>query len=263
MSPSLISGSGEDGCLDSQAGVEELGHMGCYNPVEDVSTYKGCELCQLTAPCCQLARPALHIERLSCSAHWAPWAPRSQRAGESFMFSLQLASNCTTHVPWSTVRRFRGKTNISGEWKRRSFALLAADTSCSFTYITDQTFSLSFFSSQPQTDWCAHSLIEMQRLTSRKKKKEKRIGLLSLYQVATPRHTNTNQPGQNELKWVSVGLKIEIASAALIYFISIGTHLHSWELMARISMNVKAGCCAVMHLCCFVLPWKLGGKYGR
>lgn len=92
MSPSLISGSAEDGCLDSGAGVEEWGHMGCYNPVEDVSTYKGCERCQPAAPCCQLARPALHIERLSCSAHRAPWAPRSQRASESFMFTLQLAN---------------------------------------------------------------------------------------------------------------------------------------------------------------------------
>lgn len=71
--------------------------MGCYNPVEDVSTYKGCERCQPTAPRCQLARPALHIERLSCSAHRASWAPRSQRASESFMVSLQLANACMTH----------------------------------------------------------------------------------------------------------------------------------------------------------------------
>lgn len=75
MSPGLISGSGEDGCLDSGVGVEEWGLMGCYNPVEDVSTYKGCERCQPAAPCCQLARPVLHIECLSRSAHRAPWAP--------------------------------------------------------------------------------------------------------------------------------------------------------------------------------------------
>lgn len=50
MSPGLISGSGEDGCLESGAGVEERGHMGCYNPVEDVSTYKGCELPADDAP---------------------------------------------------------------------------------------------------------------------------------------------------------------------------------------------------------------------
>ena len=100
MSPSLISGSGEDGCLDSGVGDVwggECGHMGCYNPVEDVSTYKGCEQCQATAPCCQLARPELHIECLSRGAHRAPWAPRSQRASESFMFTLRPANACMTH----------------------------------------------------------------------------------------------------------------------------------------------------------------------
>lgn len=56
--------------------VEEWGHMGCYNPVEDVSTYKGCEPCQATAPCCQLARPPLHIERPA--EHRGPPEPGSQ-----------------------------------------------------------------------------------------------------------------------------------------------------------------------------------------
>ena len=141
MSPSLISGSGEDGCLDSGAGVEEWGHMGCYNPVEDVSTYKGCKRCQPTAPCCQLARPALHIECLSCSAHRASWAPRSQRASESFMFTLQLANACMTHFSRCTVRRFRGETNISAEWKRCSSALFGALMNRGFVYITNQTHS--------------------------------------------------------------------------------------------------------------------------
>lgn len=98
MSPSLISGSGEDVVWNQERGWKKGGgDLGCYNPVEDVSTYKGCERCQPTAPRCQLARPALHIERLSCSAHRASWAPRSQRASESFMFSLQLANACMTH----------------------------------------------------------------------------------------------------------------------------------------------------------------------
>lgn len=244
MSPSLISGSGEDGCLDSWAGVEEWGHMGCYNPVEDVSTYKGCERRQPTAPCCQLAEAALHIERLSCSAHWASWAPQRQRASESFMFSLQLASICMTHIFWCTVRRFRSKTNISAEKKCCSFAL-----NRSFVSPTERSLPR-----QPESDWCFHSLIEMQETYSQKKR--------SAHSLATsPRYTSAHrpsQPRQHEVQWVSVGLKIEIASAALIYFISVGTHLHTWELMARISMNVKAGCCAVMHLGCFVLPWKQG-----
>lgn len=42
--------------------MEEWGHVGCYNPVEDVTIYKGCEPCQPTAPCCQLAKPQLHVE---------------------------------------------------------------------------------------------------------------------------------------------------------------------------------------------------------
>lgn len=90
------------------------------------------------------------------------------------------------------------------------------------------------------------------------KKKHDQPTLCTSPRYTSPHHPS--QPRQNEVEGVSVGLKIEIASAPLIYFISIGTHLHSWELMARISMNVKAGCCAVMHLCCFVLPWKQGGS---
>lgn len=143
MSLSLISGSGEDGCLDSGAGgvEEECGHMGCYNPVEDVSTYKGCERCQPTAPCCQLARPALHIECLSCDAHRAPWAPRSQRASESFMFTLQPANACMTHFLRCTVRRFRGETNISAEWKCCGAALFFFRQSR--VYITNHPIPLS------------------------------------------------------------------------------------------------------------------------
>lgn len=43
--------------------LEDWGHLGCSHPAEDVSTYRGCEPCQPAAPCCQLARPPLHIER--------------------------------------------------------------------------------------------------------------------------------------------------------------------------------------------------------
>lgn len=200
MSPSLISGSGEDGCLDSWAGVEEWGHMGCYNPVEDVSTYKGCEQCQLTALCCQLARPALHIERLSCSAHWAPWAPRSQRASESFMFSLQLASICTTHILWCTVRRFRGKTSISAEWNCCSLALLAVDTRLQFRlHHQPNTLPLSSLSASDrlmfsQSDWDAG--------TYKQKKRENGRPTLSISGCYTSPHQH--QPAKTE--WSEVGV---------------------------------------------------------
>ena len=141
MSPSLISGSGEDGCLDSEAGVDDWGHKGCYDPAEDVSTYKGCERCQPTAPCCQLARPgAVYRASLLQRPQSIP-GPRSQRASESFMFSLQLASACMTHFFFlqCTVRRFRGRTNISAEWSCCSSALFAAVMNLSFVYIASQT----------------------------------------------------------------------------------------------------------------------------
>lgn len=67
--------------------MEEWGQMGCYNPVEDVSTYKGCAPCQAAAPRCQLARPPLHIER---PAEQPP--PPTRRSSESFMFALHPAN---------------------------------------------------------------------------------------------------------------------------------------------------------------------------
>lgn len=71
------------------------GCSGCSNPVEDVSTYKGCERCQ--PPCCQLARWVVHSERLSCTTHRASWAPQSQWARNHLGCCLDLP----THV-WHT-----------------------------------------------------------------------------------------------------------------------------------------------------------------
>lgn len=138
-------------------------------------------------------------------------------------------------------------------------ALFAAVVYCSPGSLPLSSLSASVRLMFSQCDWDAGDL-QAENKERKKNPPQKTTGPLSLHHLATPHHTTHDQPGQNEVEGVSVGLKIEIASAPLIYFISIGTPLHSWELMARISMNVKAGSCAVMHLCCFVLPWKQGGN---
>lgn len=167
-------------------GLEEWGHMGCYNPVEDVSTYKGCELCQVTAPCCQLARPALHIEHLSCSGP-------SESASQWIIYVLAPTSSnnaCMTHILQCTVRKFRSQTNISAEWKCLSSALFAA--------VMDFLFWLHQAAKQPpslfplslsQTDvfivW-----LRCRGLTGKKKKAH------SLYHLATPHQTS-----QDRMEW--------------------------------------------------------------
>lgn len=95
MSPALISGSAEDGCLDSGAGEGEWNNAEWRGAtyVGDVGTYKVCEWrqpaaprCQPMAPCCQLAGPVLHIERPT-ERHGPPGA------SQSFTFTLQRASS--------------------------------------------------------------------------------------------------------------------------------------------------------------------------
>lgn len=206
------------------------------------------------------------------AAYWASLLQRPQSTvgpSESasqwiiYVHAATCQPACMTHFLRCTARRFRAETNISAEWKCCSAALfLCAAVNCSFVYITNRPSSLPAVFPLSHTDvftvW-----LRCRRLAGRKEKKKKsppkKRAAHSLY-ITSLHLTTPPQPVKNEVESVSVGLKIEIASAPLIYFISIGTHLHSWELMARISMNVKAGGRAVKHFCCFVLRWKQGGS---
>lgn len=160
-----------------------------------------------------------------------------------------------------TVRRFRGETKYICRMETLSLSFVCGSHELQFGFIHHRPCLC--LPSQPQSDCCFYSLIEMQktrRQTPPTLHPPSRPPGPACSHLATPH--NTTPTSGDRMKWrgLSVGLKIEIASAPLIYFISIGTHLHSWELMARISMNVKAGCCAVMHLSCSaLLPWIQGG----
>lgn len=64
-----------------------------------------------------------------------------------------------------------------------------------------------------------------------------------------------DQPGQNEVRGVSVGLKIEIASAPLVYFISDGTHplflrINGWDFYECESRLLSVMCTSAAHHCC-------------
>lgn len=87
-------------------------------------------------------RRILSVSPAAPTEHRGP--PRSQRASESFMFSLQLANACMTRFLRCTVRRFRGvKTNISAERKCCSSALFAAVMNCSFVIVKPGSLPLS------------------------------------------------------------------------------------------------------------------------
>lgn len=162
MSPSLISGSGEDGCLDSGAGVEEWGAYGML---------QSCWRCQYLQGIWAVPTDGTPLPTgTTGTAYWVPLLQRPQSIvgpSESAIRWIIYVSAPTCQRLYDTlflqctVRRFRGETNISAERKCCTSVLFAAFMNCSFVYITSRAASC-LPPSQAQSDWCFHSLIEMQ-----------------------------------------------------------------------------------------------------
>lgn len=109
--------------------------------------------------------------------------------------------------------------------------------------------------------WTCFSLTEIYR-QKRKRNPPPHPKTTTLSAWAHQRLTaQTGGDGAQRRRRLSVGLKTAIASAPLIYFISCGTHLHSWGLMARIFYECESRRLGFYALfCCFMLRGETGRR---
>lgn len=116
-----------------------------------------------------------------------------------------------------------------------------------------------------QSIWTSFSLTEIYRQKRKRKKKHPPPKNNNSVCIGPPAPTTqTGGDGaqrRRRRRRLSVGLKTEIASAPLIYFISCGTHLHSWGLMARIFYECESRWLGFYALfCCFMLRRETGRR---